>query len=323
MKAPQLLAATRRATARAETKRPRLEAAARSVLRETIREAADRLQASATVHMTAGASGETDAEKARNRVQRAETRLSNAMESGDEARIQRAETELSNANEALDKALYASDDPGWTPPSDDELLPLDEIMSRYRTRTDPVRQAAVEDFFASFAASATHAGVNASWDVTNPVVADLLERLGSNVEGVSMTTRRNVRAVIARSYREGLSVQDTAAALRDLAPSIAETRAALIARTEFVGLTRGASVGATQIVSEATGTGYTKRWLTAPGAEYPRHEDYDDLDGQTVPLDGYFDVGGEPLAYPGDPDGEPAETCNCRCDLEYLEVGGE
>jgi hypothetical protein len=63
-----------------------------------------------------------------------------------------------------------------------------------------------------------------------------------------------------------------------------------------------------------------KVWLTAPGAEHPRHEEYDDLDEQTVPLDGWFNVGGYDLEYPGDQGGPPEETVNCRCTLEYTEV---
>jgi hypothetical protein len=62
--------------------------------------------------------------------------------------------------------------------------------------------------------------------------------------------------------------------------------------------------------------------MTAPGAKFPRHEDYDGLDGQTVALDATFDVGEAQLQFPGDPDGPPEEVCNCRCTMEYS-GGGE
>jgi hypothetical protein len=96
----------------------------------------------------------------------------------------------------------------------------------------------------------------------------------------------------------------------------------MIARTEMTALVNGGDVAATRIVSDATGVAYEKQWLTAGGAEHPRHELYDGLDGQTVGLEEYFDVGGDQLAYPGDPDGSPEETINCRCTVIMLDQGG-
>jgi hypothetical protein len=80
----------------------------------------------------------------------------------------------------------------------------------------------------------------------------------------------------------------------------------------------GSALAATKIVSQATGDTWRKRWLAAPGAEWPRHEDYDGLDAQTTALDGVFDVGGVRLAYPADPDGPPDEVARCRCSLLFV-----
>lgn len=44
------------------------------------------------------------------------------------------------------------------------------------------------------------------------------------------------------------------------------------------------------------------------------------LDGKEIPLDGIFDNG---CSRPRDPNGTPAEICNCRCSLKYVDVGGE
>lgn len=294
-----------------------MEKATRAALLEIGALVSRRFEEKATVHLTAA--GESDVERAQARVQRAETRHSNAMESGDEARIQRAETELSNANEALDKALdAASDAPGWTPPEDDEIASLDEVIGMLRGKTDPVRESAVNDYFASFGQTAAAAGIRANWELTNPMIASMLERTGSNITNVAETTREAVRATMLKAYDAGLSVPDTAKAIQSMMVDASDARAVLIARTEFTGLVQGASLTGVQIVATATGDEYLKRWMTAPGAEYPRHEDYPDLDGQTVPLDGLFEVGDDMLAYPGDPDGEPGEVCNCRCDMAYL-----
>lgn len=212
----------------------------------------------------------------------------------------------------------AGEGPGWTPPEDDEMASLDELIGTLRGKTDPVRQSAVNDYFASFGQAAAAAGIRASWELTNPMIASMLERTGSNITNVAETTREKVRAAMLKSYDAGLSVPDTAKAIQSVMAEASDARAVLIARTEFVGLVQGASLTGVQIVTTATGDEYLKRWMTAAGAEYPRHEDYADLDGQTVPLDGLFEVGQDELAFPGDPDGDPSEVCNCRCDMAYL-----
>lgn len=44
---------------------------------------------------------------------------------------------------------------------------------------------------------------------------------------------------------------------------------------------------------------------------------------QPVPMDEPFQVNGEPLMFPGDPDGSDANICNCRCELVILGADGE
>jgi uncharacterized protein with gpF-like domain len=38
-----------------------------------------------------------------------------------------------------------------------------------------------------------------------------------------------------------------------------------------------------------------------------------EADGQVVPVDGHFSVGGYPMTHPGDRSAPPGETINCRC----------
>ena len=215
----------------------------------------------------------------------------------------------------------AGEPPGWTPPAEDELLALDALIASYRTATNPIRQAAVADYFAAFGQEAADVGIRASWEVTNPMIAAQLEKTAAHIQSISETTRLNIRGIILRAYQEGLSVPDTAAAIAENAEAIGLTRATMIARTEFAGLVNSGSLASVEIVGQATDSSWQKTWRTAPGAEHPRHEDYEGLDGQTVPTDGLFQVGDAELAYPGDPDGDPGETINCRCSLQFRELG--
>ena len=70
--------------------------------------------------------------------------------------------------------------------------------------------------------------------------------------------------------------------------------------------------------SEYLGNKMEKEWI-ATLDNRTRHT-HAMLDGKSVPLDDVFDNG---LKRPRDPNGEPAEICNCRCSLKYVDVGGK
>lgn len=215
--------------------------------------------------------------------------------------------------------LAAGTPPDWTPPIANEVIDVDALVSQFRGKTDPVRRALIETVMG--AALKPH-GID--WDATNPLTAKVLAQTGSQITEIAATTQLNVMRIIRRSYEEGLTIPDTAKAIRSGMKEASTARALLIARTEMVGAVNGGSLAATQIVSDASTTAgegrMLKEWLTAEGATYPRHEEYDDLDGQTQELDAPFDVGGWDLMFPGDPDGPPEEVCNCRCALAYVDA---
>lgn len=190
------------------------------------------------------------------------------------------------------------------------------LPSNLRTKTDPVRQAVVESVM-----KPALEGAGITFDVLNPFTARVLAQSGSQITEISQTTQAEVMRVIKLAHDEGLTIPDTAKAIQAHMAEAAPDRATLIARTELAGAVNGGSLAATQIVSEATGVSYKKTWMTAPGAHFPRHEEYDGLDGQISALDGYFDVGGAKLQFPGDPDGPPEEVCNCRCTMRYADGG--
>lgn len=83
-------------------------------------------------------------------------------------------------------------------------------------------------------------------------------------------------------------------------------RLEMIARTETM---RAANAGTNELYKA---TGVTKHeWLTAiDGRERPEHAA---ANGQVVEVGKPFLVGGEELLFPGDPNGSPENTINCRC----------
>jgi hypothetical protein len=70
--------------------------------------------------------------------------------------------------------------------------------------------------------------------------------------------------------------------------------------------------GLSALLAELT---VTKTWIAVlDDVTRPEHAD---ADGQEVPADEPFEVGGEALDYPGDDGGSPENVCNCRCSTIY------
>lgn len=67
--------------------------------------------------------------------------------------------------------------------------------------------------------------------------------------------------------------------------------------------------------------GVMRAWVTQQDEKV--RDSHAEADGQQQPVDTPFDVGGEALWYPGDPDGSPENVINCRCYLEFVGLDGE
>lgn len=147
-------------------------------------------------------------------------------------------------------------------------------------------------------------------------VADLPNRLAD----VPMDTFELLRADLLRGIREGLSHTE----IRNLmaqslsvgsggSPSFWSDRAALIARTETTRVLNAGMQAAWSARNAVLGETTYKQWMAALDGR--TREAHAEADGQVVPLDADFYVGGESMAYPGDPRGSSANTANCRCVL--------
>lgn len=135
------------------------------------------------------------------------------------------------------------------------------------------------------------------------------------VKDIDDRTRARITQLVERGARDGLSVPDIARSLDTLfLEEIIPNRTTVIARTETI---RATNYGGQQ-AAKSTGLRLQKTWLaTRDGRTRDAHVD---ADGQTVDIDGYYDVDGELLEYPGDPSGSPENTIQCRCTEFYSEV---
>lgn len=137
------------------------------------------------------------------------------------------------------------------------------------------------------------------------------------------TTERDVRQLLQQAQAEGWSIPTMQKHLTEvfeqymageLTPEdfawfearMPAYRRELIARTETI---RASNAGSNALYRD-WGV-QMKEWL-ATNDERTR-PDHAAANGQRVAVDARFDVGGEMLAHPGDPNGSPENTINCRC----------
>lgn len=160
-------------------------------------------------------------------------------------------------------------------------------------------------------------------EVTDRLMQRWLATEGAEkIKEITQTTREDVRRVIERGIREGLSERDIGRLIRDRAPTKSASRAQTIARTEV----HAAGQAAAQSVAEAAGVAMVRVWVSSKGERTRTIADgaqFDHLaaDGQTVGMQEPFTIRGvngpEQIMYPGDPSGSAANVINCRCAVVF------
>jgi hypothetical protein len=139
----------------------------------------------------------------------------------------------------------------------------------------------------------------------------LADNAGAKIDGITDTDQQWLANSIRSGVSEGKSNNEIASDLTDSFDNMSDGRAATIARTETASAFNYAS---NETATDMMPDGATKTWNTTSSDPRPAHEE---ADGQTVPIDESFDVDGEDLDYPGDPDGSADNIINCLCVVSY------
>lgn len=153
------------------------------------------------------------------------------------------------------------------------------------------------------------AALHDEFDMTAPAVRKAMAAQRTRVLKVNATTEAEVAAAIAAAQKEGIDAGQLVQKIGGLFVAYAVGRAAATALTETV----AASSAAIVLAGEQSSTTVTKVW-TSMGDEKVR-DAHDEADGQEVAVDEDFDVGGEAMAFPGDPRASADNTINCRCSV--------
>jgi hypothetical protein len=253
----------------------------------------------------------------------AHEKLTNASKRGDA----KAETHLAALERAYGRALRAagrrsarafrvaaepltaSVDAKWTPSPTDAILnkPALEADTEKKTRKlhrlmlTSSAQTALEPFGISF-------------DITAPTSQALLDAVGKRIQdGIASAIEEQIVNAIKDGYANGDSVARVAAKIEQTTDEISRPRAAALARTDLNALSNGGSL----LAASVSGAAPYKVWIATEDSV--TRETHSEADGQVVPIDGVFTVGGEECQYPGDPDLSDDESINCRCALGYAD----
>ena len=134
----------------------------------------------------------------------------------------------------------------------------------------------------------------------------LYEHLGVDTKKL----KNSIRSEITRGIAAGLPHSEIARNIAAYAKAPL-SRAKTIVRTESHRIQQ-ASRNDAQNMAKSRGADVVKQWdSTLDGKTRSSHRR---LDGQIRELDEYFEIRGKKARYPGD-FGDPAEDCNCRCQL--------
>lgn len=129
---------------------------------------------------------------------------------------------------------------------------------------------------------------------------------------IEQTTRDYIAAIIKQGIDEGWSVERMTQEIER--EDYLDGRVRRILRTET---NRAVNYGS--LIGEQKYNYQTmKKWVSVHD---DRTRDWHlSADGQTVNPDGVFTVEGEPMQFPGDPNGSPENTINCRCHMAFVAV---
>lgn len=171
-----------------------------------------------------------------------------------------------------------------------------------------------------------NAAMGMSFDVRNIFgEAAFNDYLIKFAQQIAQTTNDDITALLQQAMKEGWSIPDMEKALGSLFDQymsgdltdeqrtwfeerMPAYRRENIARTET---TRASSVGSQALFKGWGAQG--KEWLTAMDGR--QRDTHGAANGQIVPIDEPFKVGGYDMMHPGDPNAPAEEVCSCRCSI--------
>jgi HK97 family phage portal protein len=147
------------------------------------------------------------------------------------------------------------------------------------------------------------------------------EQLPKRLDLIWGSTDKKLNKVVAdsldelSSQSETLDSQKLSKMIRDKYQPMTKTRSLTIARTETTIAASEGSLGAATEMSVIMGQPLLKQWVSVSDDRV--RDSHLAMNGIEAEITEDFDVGGEAMSGPGDPDASPENVINCRCTLTY------
>lgn len=223
---------------------------------------------------------------------------------------------LTEVEDAIVDKIMASSNAKAISNSDIEgmLFRVDEIAERLGDETKPVLAKAQA---VGGKRALRSVGVRNPFDSADPRA---LRQLRLQEQRFAQPVSEKLWTLLRESMREGVKRGESESSIAGRVHGIMDNQrfeASRIAATE----TATAINGGTDLGYKQSGVVLTKRWSTAGDQEV--RQAHAQAEGQEVPVDARFDVGGEKLSYPGDPMASAGNAINCRCALTPGELKQE
>ncbi len=134
------------------------------------------------------------------------------------------------------------------------------------------------------------------------------------------TTRDDIELTLYRAIEDGLSIRDIAEEIQERhGGAYSKARATMVARTEALSAMNAGHTEGIRQAYEGTGVEPAKEWLSIMGTT--TRDEHAEADGQQVPVDEPFTVGGEQCMFPGDASLSAGMRINCQCTILSAFVG--
>lgn len=146
----------------------------------------------------------------------------------------------------------------------------------------------------------------------------ILASVPGQVSEITDFTREWIRRKLVRGIEQQMSIDEIVQSMID--SDISAARARVIARTNITGIMNAAG----KVAAKETKILLKKLWISAQDNRTRRipRDRYDHLhmDGVVVNIDEKFNVNGDLIDFPGDPNGQAANIIQCRCTTAYEAV---